>query len=93
MTDFDTCSMSLAPVVQDPGRVPVLFRDAGEQAWRKFIEFFTARIRNRNTRDAYARVVRQFSEWCVARRLTLHQLNPFFVAAYIEDLGAAPSTS
>jgi integrase/recombinase XerD len=91
MTDFDTCSMSLTPILQDPGRVPVLFRDAGEQAWRKFIEFFTARIRNRNTRDAYARVVRQFSEWCVAHRLTLHQLNPFFVAAYIEDLGAAYS--
>ena len=37
--------------------VPALFLDAGEQAWRRFIEFFTANIRNRNTREAYARAV------------------------------------
>jgi len=89
MTDPDHLLVSREHFASDPAQVPVLFRDAGEQAWLKFIEFFTARIRNRNTREAYARAARQFSEWCVAHRLTLHQLSPFLVAAYIEDLGAA----
>src|SRR4051794_29621869 len=35
--------------------VPSLFVDAGEKAWWRFVEFFTAHIRNRNTREAYAR--------------------------------------
>jgi hypothetical protein len=36
----------------------ILFR--GERAVRRLIEFFTANIRNRNTRMAYARAVKQF---------------------------------
>ncbi len=34
---------------------PALIGDAGDQAARRFIEFFTANIRNPNTRAAYAR--------------------------------------
>src|ERR1019366_8266559 len=37
--------------------VPTLFIDAGEKAWWRFIEFFTANIRNKNTREAYGRAV------------------------------------
>ena len=36
----------------------------GERTARRFSEFFTATIRNRNTRMAYARAVKQFFEWC-----------------------------
>jgi hypothetical protein len=32
--------------------VPALFMDAGGDAVRRFIEFFAANIRNRNTRAA-----------------------------------------
>src|SRR5437870_5554082 len=67
--------------------VPVLFAAAGDQAVNRFIEFFTATIRNKNTRLAYARAVVHFATWCEARKLTLPQLSPFFVAAYIEELG------
>lgn len=67
--------------------VPALFLDAGEQAWRRVIEFFTARIRNANTRIAYAQAVAQFSHWCGRHQLTLHQLSPFLLAAYVEELG------
>lgn len=42
--------------------VPALFSDAGSDAVRRFIEFFTANIRNRNTRAAYARAVAQFAQ-------------------------------
>ena len=35
--------------------LPFIVRVVGERASRRFIEFFTAAIRNRNTRLAYAR--------------------------------------
>ena len=38
--------------------VPALIADAGEPAAWRYIEFFTANIRNPNTRRAYARACR-----------------------------------
>jgi hypothetical protein len=35
--------------------LPTIIRAQGERAGRRFIEFFTATIRNRNTRMTYAR--------------------------------------
>jgi site-specific recombinase XerD len=67
--------------------VPALFTNAGDQATYRFIEFFTANIRNPNTREAYARAVSRFSFWCEQRGLELEQLTPVMVAAYIEELG------
>ncbi len=40
--------------------VPAIFADAGDQAARRFLEFFAATIRNKNTRMAYYRAVCQF---------------------------------
>jgi integrase/recombinase XerD len=37
--------------------LPSLIVNAGDNAAEKFIDFFTAQIRNRNTREAYARAV------------------------------------
>ena len=42
---------------------PALFSPS-ERAERRFWEFFTAHIRNPNTRLAYLAAVRRFSEWC-----------------------------
>jgi hypothetical protein len=68
--------------------LPAIIRVQGERASRRFIEFFTATIRNRNTRAAYARAVKQFLDWCEAdRRLELHEIEPITVAAYVEQLG------
>ena len=39
----------------DTHLVPALIADAGEPAAWRYIEFFTANIRNPNTRRAYAR--------------------------------------
>lgn len=71
--------------------VPALFVDAGEKAWWRFVEFFTANIRNKNTREAYGRAVLRFSVWCADKKIDLHQLNPFLIAAYIEELGTVLS--
>ena len=43
-------------------RLPAIIDDAGENAQRKFVEFFVARIRNKNTRAAYGRAIMQFFE-------------------------------
>ena len=44
--------------------LPAIVRVVGERASRRFIEFFTAAIRNRNTRLAYPRAVKPFFDWC-----------------------------
>ena len=49
-----------------------------------FIQFFTANIRNRNTRRTYARAVKQFFEWTESRGLDLESIDALAVAAYIE---------
>ncbi len=68
--------------------LPAVVRAQGERASRRFIEFFTANIRNRNTRAAYARAVKQFLDWCEQRRLELREIEAITVAAYVEQLGA-----
>lgn len=66
--------------------VPAVIAREGEQAAMKFIEFFTANIRNPNTRAAYARAVWQFLAWAEERRIPLQNFNPIFVSAYIEGI-------
>jgi site-specific recombinase XerD len=60
---------------------------AGEQASRKFAEFFTANIRNPNTRQAYAQAARRFFDWCEGHRIALDKIEPMLVAVYIEEVG------
>lgn len=85
MSDKDIVPSSGQPIVPGLGTVPRLFLDAGQKSWFRFIEFFTAHIRNRNTRAAYARAVQQFCVWCDTHKLTLENLNPVLIAAYIEE--------
>ena len=74
--------------------LPALFSPDPGTAKRVF-EFFTANIRNPNTRKAYAKATGEFAAWCEARGLAhLRDVQPVHVAAYIEDLQqrlAAPS--
>ena len=49
--------------------IPLQMAAAGAGASRRFIEFFTANIRNRNTRAAYARAVSNFFRWCEVKGL------------------------
>ncbi|HQR05673.1 MAG TPA: tyrosine-type recombinase/integrase [Gemmatales bacterium] len=67
--------------------VPSLFLEAGDKAWHRYLEFFTAHIRNRNTRLSYHRAVWQFARFCERRQIDLHNIDPFIVAAYIEHKG------
>jgi hypothetical protein len=76
-------SQELAPISgRQPGRLgreklPLAIAAAGKSAAWRFIEFFTANIRNKNTRAAYAKAVGQFFQWREARRINqLDQIRP-----------------
>lgn len=67
---------------------PALITSAGERAQTRFVEFFTAQIRNPNTRRAYAQAVREFMAWCELVGIsTIVAVQPVHVAAYVEQLG------
>ncbi len=62
-----------------------LVTDKGEQATKRFIEFFIANIRNPNTRIAYAAAVRNFFVWCEDNGIVqLDDIEPVHVSLYIE---------
>jgi hypothetical protein len=66
--------------------MPALIADAGEDAARFTLEFFMARIPNRNTRAAYGRAVGRFCRWCEARGVAFASITTSDVAAYLEAL-------
>jgi site-specific recombinase XerD len=71
---------------------PTLIAAAGGRAQERFIEFFTANIRNRNTRRAYAQAVSEFLAWCEDHRVpSITAVQPVHVAGYIEELTRARS--
>jgi len=69
--------------------VPSVIAGAGDHAARRFLEFFAAQIRNKNTRMAYYRAVCHFFAWVEQHRIgELADIEPLHVAAYIEALQA-----
>ena len=55
---------------------PEIIKNGGEKTIRRFFEFFTVTIRNKNTRAAYAAAVGGFLTWCEERRLSLSSIEP-----------------
>jgi hypothetical protein len=68
--------------------LPAAIIASGERSPRRFIEFFTATIRNRNIRTSCARAVKQFFGWCEDHHLDLDDIEPIAIAAYIEHLAS-----
>jgi site-specific recombinase XerD len=67
--------------------VPAIVADAGDHAARRFLEFFAATIRNKNTRMAYYRAVCRFFAWCDEHQIGgIADIEPLHVAAYIEAM-------
>ena len=81
--------MSQALTQIQPGplaALPALFTPDARTA-KRTVEFFTAQIRNPNTRRAYARAASRFAAWCAEHGLhDLQAIEPVHVAAYIETL-------
>ncbi len=79
------------PAEMGSGAIPAIVLATGEKGDR-FLEFFAADIRNRNTRMAYYRAAGTFFEWCRRKRVTnLADIGTHHVAAYIEHLGKVRS--
>src|SRR6476469_1215382 len=72
--------------------LPELIAAAGSEVTETYIDFFTSTIRNRNTRQAYARACWQFFDWCAAHGLELTTVRPFHVSAWIEDFPGSKPT-
>jgi site-specific recombinase XerD len=69
--------------------VPAAIAGAGEHAARRFLEFFAATIRNKNTRLAYYRAACTFFAWLERHEITeLADIEPLHVAAYVEAMQA-----
>ena len=62
--------------------VPPIITREDDRTARRFLEFFTATIRNKNTRSAYAQAVSQFFSWADERGFTLQSIEPMMIAAY-----------
>jgi site-specific recombinase XerD len=66
---------------------PALITAAGDRASYRFLEFFTARIRNPHTRRSYGRAVGDFCAWLEARGVRdITQVNSFVVASWVEHM-------
>lgn len=72
---------------------PGIIAGSGEQAVRRFHEFFAAFLDNINTRMAYQRAIQRFLSWCEGRGLRrLDQIEPRMVATYVEQHSGARPT-
>src|SRR3954452_15561289 len=69
-----------------PNVVPALIANLGDPAAWRYVEFFTANIRNPHPRRAYARACSRFFGWREDRGLTLATIRPHDVGTYIEQL-------
>ncbi len=58
----------LAPIRAD--HAPSIVAATGARASYRFLEFFTAQIRNPHTRRAYARAAMEFFDWLAAKGVT-----------------------
>ena len=76
LTDDDVVAAPPALISVGIETLPAAIAAAGAHTSECFIEFFTANIRNRNTRMAYALTVRQFFDWCEQRGLRLDAIRP-----------------
>ena len=54
---------------------------AGPRAGMRFLEFFTANIRNPTTRRVYHRTCCDFFQWTQSRHFELERIGPAHVAA------------
>ena len=67
--------------------VPRVIADLGEAATLRFVDFFTANIRNANTRAAYAVAIRGFFTWLEKHGpADLAGIRTHHVSTYIEIL-------
>ncbi|TBC53784.1 integrase [Rhizobium leguminosarum] len=72
--------------------LPAALTEVPTHVRMKFLEFFTAQIRNVNTRRSYAKAAVEFLGWCERRGArSLDAITPIHVAGWIEELAGTHS--
>lgn len=71
-------------------QLPTMIFRAGPDASDRYVDFFTATIRNASTREAYARQCRELFFWLTANGVKgITEIRPVHIAAYIEMMDTA----
>src|SRR6202790_3674715 len=84
---------ALGVVKAESFQVPTLITNIGPEATKRYFEFFTVPIRNKNTRTAYYHAIGQFLDWCQRAGFRgLEDIEPITVAAYVEQHPSSPAT-
>lgn len=74
-------------IASDADILPVAIAISAERVRMRFLEFFTARIRNHNTRRSYLKAASEFLSWCDARGArSLDTITPIHVAGWVEEM-------
>lgn len=74
VTGADLLPLSKAP--HSGAFVPAIIAREGMKTAKRFLEFFTAKIRNKKTRLTYARAIARFLNWCDERDAALTEIEP-----------------
>jgi hypothetical protein len=91
--DFEDTRQLITLGPAESFQVPSLVASVGPEAAKRFFEFFTVPIRNKNTRVAYYHAICQFLNWCQHCGFGhLEDIEPITVAAYIEQHAGSPAT-
>lgn len=77
---------SLPTLISSNADLPIVVSNAGERATFRYVEFFTAQIRNANTRRAYLGSTKRFFKWCESNELSLEEIHSIHIATYVETL-------
>lgn len=74
-------------IASDAEILPVAIAKSAERVRMRFLEFFTARIRNQNTRRSYLKAASEFLSWCDTRGArSLDTITPIHVAGWVEEM-------
>lgn len=74
--------------------LPAIIQSAGEKASYRFVDFFVAEIRNKNTRRAYLQAISIFFAWIEHRYpgIELVEINSLIVGQFVEFCPGSPTT-
>ncbi len=78
--------------IQVLAKWPRLISASGSEVGERVLEFFTAQIRNLNTRRSYVKAAVEFLAWCDAQGArSLDAITPIHVAGWVEAMTATHS--
>lgn len=84
-SDSQALTVLKKPAAVTVANLPRLIADAHPGARFASDEFFGGMIRNRHTRDAYLRAVRQFLSWAATHESALDRITPGLVGRYFDQ--------